>query len=290
MYKKDIISKIVKIFNKKLLFILMISIFTLVIVATGFVSYLTVKQQLLANQIVLQTERDEERRLKNEVLAQLENVIKIRDSYRFNLKEIIELLYNKDTYLGVGGPTIPVKTSDEAILLQMKTVISEMNDDLQLMTGVKNYLEVRSEFINAFPFIWPVKGGIPDISSTYGFRWNPFDANDLHYHSGIDIPGDRGQEIVATADGKVVNIWTNDYRQGMNPVYGNFIIIQHNYDFQTYYGHMDRVNVNWGQEVKKGDVIGYMGNTGKSTGTHLHYEVRHNFVVMNPMDYLSIMY
>lgn len=277
--------------NKKLTVFIAVASFMLAILGTGVITHVTIKNQMQAEVILLETGLNHEKELKEEALAQLETVVKIRNSYRENLKQIVELLYNKDTHLGVGGSNFPVESSDEAILLQMQTIISSMDDDLQLMSQVRQYLQARSEFINSFPFVWPVKGGVPDISSDYGFRYNPFgEIGPLQYHPGIDIPGEKNQEIVSTADGQVVSIWSNDYSSGEHLEYGMFIIIQHRYEFQTYYGHLDSINVRWGQEVKKGDVIGFMGNSGRSTGYHLHYEIRHNGVPMNPMTYLAISY
>lgn len=285
---KSILTVISKRITKKVLVIIGISTAIVVIGAAGILSYISIQRIVEADKILIEAKLAEAIAMKKDALDQLENVIEIRDAYRKNLKEIVELLYNKDSYLGMGGTTVPVESSDEAILLQMKTIISGMNDDLQLMIDVKQYLVAREEFINAFPFIWPVKGGVPNISSDYGFRYDPTGENEgIQYHTGIDIPGEIGQPIQATADGKVVGLYINKYIHGE---YGNLVIIQHNYGFQTYYAHMNNVNVTWGQEVDKGDIIGYIGNTGKSTGPHLHYEIRHNKVPLNPMDYLGIPY
>jgi murein DD-endopeptidase MepM/ murein hydrolase activator NlpD len=273
--------------NKKLIIISAIISFLVVLTASIFISYSIISKNMESQMLMQEIRLQEEMKKKQDALAQLENVISIRDSYRSNLKEIIELLYNRDTYLGIGGSNQEVPTSDEAILLQMQTVISGMNDDVQLMGQVKQYLQARSEFINSFPFIWPVKGGVPDISSNYGFRYDPFRRDEnVRYHTGIDIPGELGDEIQVTAGGRVVAIWTENTSLGLHPDYGNLIIVEHEYGFRTYYGHLDTINVRWGQEVEKGDIVGGMGNSGRSTGIHLHYEVRHNNVPMDPMKYI----
>lgn len=286
MDKKALVAGALSKVNKTFLFITSVIAALITVGAFSIISYTKITRSVEAEVFLLETQLNVETEMKERALAQLGNVINVRDTYRSNLKEIVELLYHKDTYLGIGGATIPVETSDEAVLLQMQTVISGMNDDLQLMANVKEYLEAREEFINAFPFIWPVKGGIPDTSSNYGFRYDPLNEEDgIQYHAGIDIPGDIGQPIQATASGKIIGLYINKYIHGE---YGNLIIIQHDYGFQTYYAHLDNVKVSWGDEVKKGDIIGELGNTGRSTGPHIHYEVRHNKVPLDPMNYLSI--
>jgi len=220
---------------------------------------------------------------------QLKNVIKIRDQYRFNVKEIVKLLYNKDT--AVGGTTeFKIPTSDESVLLQMQTTISSMNDDLLLMSGVKDYLTARQGFINSFPFSWPVSGGIPRITAGYGFIENPFKPGEIRFHAGIDIPGDSSTPILATADGIVGPIYTNNYSTGEHPDYGKFLIVKHDYGFETYYGHADHFIVKWGQHVKRGDILGYIGSSGPSTGPHLHYEIRNNRVSIDPLSLLAMPY
>lgn len=273
---------------KRIIITALIVTLVVVIAVAIIVSYTLVKNNLEAEQLVLQAQLEQEIRLKQEALSNLENVISIRNAYRSNLREIVQLLYNRDTYLSVGGSDIQVEQSDEAILLEMHTVISSMNNDLQLMGQVNEYLQLRSDFINSFPFIWPVKGGVPNISSDYGFRYDPFGEREgIQYHAGIDIPGEMGTSIQSTAAGRVVALYDN---YNIHGDYGVLVIIQHNYGFQTYYAHLDEVEVRWGETVERGQIIGYMGNTGKSTGTHLHYEIRHNSVPMNPMDYLLTNY
>jgi murein DD-endopeptidase MepM/ murein hydrolase activator NlpD len=213
-------------------------------------------------------------------------VLAIRNSYRSNVKEMLEMLYNKDTYLGIGGQSTPVESSDKVSLLKIKTLVSTMSDDLKLLEGVKSYLAARRQFADNFPFIWPIKReGVPRVSSGYGFRDDSevggFRGGGIHFHSGIDIPGSRGEEVIATADGKV------EYKSLRNPIYGKIIIVKHKYDFQTYYAHLDKITVRNGQEVKRGDVLGYMGDTGKSLGVHLHYEIRRDGVSMDPMIFLN---
>ncbi len=117
--------------------------------------------------------------------------------------------------------------------------------------------------------IWPLSGR---ITSYYGYRWGGF-------HSGIDIDGVTGQPFVAAADGKVVS-------SGWNGNYGYSILIDHGNGVATRYAHASKLNVNDGQTVNKGETIALVGSTGKSTGSHLHFEVIINGSTVNPLSYL----
>lgn len=117
------------------------------------------------------------------------------------------------------------------------------------------------------------------LSSSYGMRVHPVTGR-LARHNGVDIPAPRGTPIYATADGIVGRA----QRLGG---YGNYVEIEHGNAIQTRYGHMSSYIVRSGQQVKKGDVIGYVGSTGRSTGNHLHYEVRIEGAPVNPMPFVQ---
>ena len=121
------------------------------------------------------------------------------------------------------------------------------------------------------PSIWPAAGY---VSSPYGLR---FDGTE--FHQGIDIAADMGAPIVATADGVVT-------AAGWNGGYGNMVDVDHGGGIVTRYGHASAVAVTVGQQVRRGEVIAYVGSTGRSTGPHVHYEVRVNGVPVNPAGYL----
>ena len=121
------------------------------------------------------------------------------------------------------------------------------------------------------PSIWPAAGY---VSSPYGLR---FDGTE--FHQGIDIAADMGTPIVATADGVVT-------AAGWNGGYGNMVDVDHGGGIVTRYGHASAVAVTVGQQVRRGEVIAYVGSTGRSTGPHVHYEVRVNGAPVNPAGYL----
>ena len=118
------------------------------------------------------------------------------------------------------------------------------------------------------------------INSRFGYRSDPFSRRGVEFHSGIDFKGNRGDAVKSTADGKVV---LAGWFQG----YGKCVRIRHKNNLETLYGHLSKVNVEVGDMVNTGQVIGQVGSTGNSTGNHLHYEVRKNGKPINPGSYLS---
>lgn len=128
----------------------------------------------------------------------------------------------------------------------------------------------------ATPSIWPVKGR---VSSKFGPRISPFTGKKA-FHAGLDISAPRGKEVRAPAKGKVVKA-AYDWK------IGNFIRINHRHGVETIYGHLSKLLVQYGQEVKRGDVLGLVGSTGRySTGPHLHYQIAVNDKVVDPLQYI----
>ena len=125
------------------------------------------------------------------------------------------------------------------------------------------------------PSLWPVVGR---ITSSFGERMDPFNGEGA-FHAGIDISSSFGESVRATADGVVLTA-------GLASGYGREIVIDHGHGVQTLYGHLSGFAIGAGQEVKRGQVIGYVGTSGRSTGPHLHYEVRIRNTPVNPHKYL----
>jgi len=119
------------------------------------------------------------------------------------------------------------------------------------------------------------------ISSSYGKRKDPFD-NTKEFHRGIDLSAKTGTPIYATADG-VIEYSGYHKRSG----YGHLIMINHNFGFKTSFAHMNKRIVRTGDSIKKGDLIGYSGNSGRSNGPHLHYEVRFVNMILNPKNFMD---
>jgi murein DD-endopeptidase MepM/ murein hydrolase activator NlpD len=173
----------------------------------------------------------------------------------------------------VGGAKADILTSElESNLHSSVDAIRSRMDDLEIHLSLLSETTRRIRFT---PAIWPVIG---NIGSHYGSRLDPF-TRDTETHLGIDIVAPKGTAIKATADG-FVRIAA---REGQ---YGNLVVLNHLDGLSTRYGHLSKFNVKPQQTVKKGQIIGWVGMTGRTTGPHLHYEVRLNDRPVNPRPYL----
>ncbi|MCW5212620.1 peptidoglycan DD-metalloendopeptidase family protein [Desulfobulbus sp. TB] len=143
-----------------------------------------------------------------------------------------------------------------------------------LLTKSDKYIKT----IKKMPLGYPVKG---KVTSGFGPRSDPFN-NRPAFHAGIDLKGKIGQKIKATADGVVK---TSSYKKNG---FGNYVILRHGNGYETVFGHLSKRLVKEGVKVQRGQVLGLLGNTGRSTGPHLHYEVRYNKEPINPKKYLSV--
>jgi murein DD-endopeptidase MepM/ murein hydrolase activator NlpD len=165
-----------------------------------------------------------------------------------------------------------------AVVKKMDTVRTQMYVQSksydELVDLAKNY-EARLEQI---PAIQPVLNkDLSRVASGFGYRIDPI-YHTAAFHAGMDFTAPTGTDVYATGNGKVL-------LSGWNNGYGNCIEIDHGYGYVTLYGHLSKISVHEGQVVKRGDIIGLVGSTGKSTGPHLHYEVRLNGKVMNPANF-----
>lgn len=136
-------------------------------------------------------------------------------------------------------------------------------------------LDDQRSILNSTPSIWPTRGF---VSSTFGYRVSPF-TSVKKMHEGLDVAAPKGTEVVTPADGIVTFT-------GVKGAYGNIVVVDHGYGLVTRYGHLSKVLVEPGQHVKRGSSIAKVGNTGRSTGDHLHYEVRIDGVPVNPTRYI----
>jgi murein DD-endopeptidase MepM/ murein hydrolase activator NlpD len=141
---------------------------------------------------------------------------------------------------------------------------------------VRNGVERRQALAAATPSIWPVVGW---LSSPFGSRRDPFTGG-TDFHPGLDISADHGVPVHAPADGVVASA------EASGP-YGNLVVVDHGYGITTRYGHLSRFGVSPGVQVRRGDVIGYVGSTGRSTSSHLHYEILLNGKLTNPLKLLA---
>src|SRR5450830_1889184 len=197
------------------------------------------------------------------------------------LKKYVDYLGTLDAKvrktLGVGGSSVSLASilkSTATPTLSVSRGLGEAATQLSMSTAVvQKEAQTREKNLS----IWPLYGL---ITSSFGWRSNPFGGSSGEAHDGVDIAAPYGTAIRATADGTVVQV-------GWNGSYGISVTLYHRNGIETLYGHMSRMAVSAGQTVKKGQVIGYEGLTGRTTGPHCHYQVIINGTAVDPMTYLN---
>lgn len=178
---------------------------------------------------------------------------------------------------GVGGPAVGDEPIDSLAALQQQIDDLRREVDLHRVSQeeLQGFLNDQRSLLGARPTGWPVKGW---VTSDFGVRRDPFDGL-RRMHEGIDIAARTGTPVTATAAGIV-------REAGTESGYGKMVVIDHGYGLSTVYAHNSRILVKIGQRVKRGDLIAAAGNTGRSSGPHVHYEVRLNGAPVNPRKYL----
>lgn len=157
----------------------------------------------------------------------------------------------------------------------LETLGQEITSRERSFRELKVLLEEKRSLLASTPTIWPVKGL---MTAGYGYRSSPF-TGQREMHEGLDVAAPHGSPIVATADG-VVSF------SGLLSAFGSVVFINHGHGFTTFYAHNSSNRVKEGQMVKRGEVIAYVGTSGRTTGPHVHYEVQVNGVTVNPMKYI----
>ncbi len=219
-------------------------------------------------------EMEEIRELRDEVYDKVDGLDPPEGSSTSNEESFLP--EERSTSLSRGGPA-SLETADrelenaDSTLEAIQRSISEEKQEIQSLLGD---LEEYNNRMRAIPSIWPTRGR---ITSGFGYRSDPVTGGSS-FHSGIDISNSHSTPVYATADGRVSSL-------GYRGSYGKILIIDHGYGYQTYYAHLSGYAVSSGQQVSRGEIIGYMGNTGRTTGSHLHYEVRINGNPVNPAGY-----
>jgi murein DD-endopeptidase MepM/ murein hydrolase activator NlpD len=175
---------------------------------------------------------------------------------------------------GYNDSELIIKTSEKLDQLSKQLYIQSKSFD-----EVFEMAKKKEQMLAALPAIQPVSNkDLKRMASGYGYRIDP-QYKVRKMHRGMDFTAKTGTPIYATGDGKILKVERK--RSG----YGYCVRINHGYNYVTLYGHMSKINVRLGQKVKRGDVIGYVGNTGKSSGPHCHYEVRKNGKAINPVNF-----
>lgn len=209
---------------------------------------------------------------------QLAYLSKLEDKVRTEMeKNGAELPPKQDasSFAGTGGPNIAGASQTDVILLQEMNIKKEVAAKKADLENLLNVIENENYRRAYTPSVWPTSGGY--ISSYFGGRRNPFDGYSSDWHSGIDIANNYGAPVYASASG-YVNF------SGWYGGYGRYIEINHDFGYKTAYAHMSSLAVSSGSYVEKGDIIGYVGSSGNSTGPHLHFEVIRYGQEVNPLD------
>ena len=181
---------------------------------------------------------------------------------------------------GTAQPNAPISSVLSSSLTSPEDTFGVLRTLLQALEGrltyVRRDVERQEALVGAHPSIWPTYGW---LTGTFGGRPDPF-TGERAFHQGLDISTSKGQAVYATANGTVDSA-------AYSGEYGNLIVVRHDFGLSTRYGHLSKFNVRPGQTVKRGDIIGFVGSTGRSTGAHLHYEVLANGKLINPLPLLT---
>ena len=222
-------------------------------------------------------------------LVELENGMSRLRKFEARLRTAFDLdrdYYSQESLLGIGGGETSLADMVSGLDVRQSDLVAQVDRDLERMKGrveaqeqgfseLVSFLEDRKSLLASTPSIIPVRGW---VTSAFRRRNDPFTGNTV-WHRGLDISTGMGTPVLAPADGVVTYV-------GRKVDFGNIISLDHGYGYLTRYGHNSKILVRAGQQVRRGQVIAFVGNTGKSTGPHLHYEVLRNGVPLNPQDYI----
>ncbi len=189
---------------------------------------------------------------------------------------------------GTGGAQRDVHlrtVRDPAMILDVSQRIEKISNRVQIQSSslesVYEKAVTNQQLLACKPSINPISSADPCwLTSLYGYRNDPF-TNQRTPHQGIDLAGPYGLDVHCTGDGKVIHTGVNRYG------YGNEVLVDHGFGYVTRYAHLQKILVKKGQQLKRGEVLGELGSSGRSTGPHLHYEVHKNGRTVNPMHYFD---
>lgn len=211
--------------------------------------------------------RAENERQRQELEKLNNRVEKVEDTSR-KLAEKSGVVDANTNLGGTGGPALPL---DEMALATLAAKMGRLEEDMKAYEAI---LRQRGYT----PTVWPVDG---QLEAGFGGRRNPFGGGGYEFHTGQDIEAPWGVAVVAGASGRVSFVgWQNGY--------GQLVVVDHGGGLTTRYGHLSHIDVELDQTVSRGQLLGKVGSTGRSTGPHLHYEVRINDQPVNPLQYLLL--
>jgi len=258
----------------------------------GTTSHLQNREIYLSGQLEeIQIQRKQIQEFANEINSLKANLVAI-NSFEKKIRIIanIEKTTNSDSIFGVGGSIpedldarIPLKEKHNSLIREMHEQIEQLSiaavNQHQGLEALLKSLEDQQNLLASTPAIRPVSRDVNSwTTSRFGYRISPFTGR-REFHKGYDIASRQGTPILATADGVVTFA-------GKKGLYGKFIVIDHGHGMITRYGHCQKLLKKRGDKVKRWETIALMGNTGRSTGPHLHYEVHLNGIPVNPVKYI----
>ena len=207
-------------------------------------------------------------------LTQLGDQAQLDPTAREALSRLPAVIRSRAMGGGAVGSVRPMDgSSPDSTFGMLRSLLGAVEGRLE---SLKTTVERQQALARSVPSIWPLAGW---LSSSYGRRPDPFDGS-TDFHQGLDIVADRGTPVRATADGTVGSA-------GYSGNYGNQVLVDHGFGIGTRFGHLSKVVVHPGQSVRRGEIIGYVGATGRATSAHLHYEILLNGQPINPLRLLA---
>ena len=253
------------------------------------VHYVSLLGQTVENRVL----RDENDRLRSQLELVQEKVIHISaalervERHDAQLRTAVTQLHDPERNLAIGplgndgdpaaipGPNPAAKENLNALPGRLGSLETEVARQEGSLRELQEYFDDQKSLLASTPSLWPARGW---VTSDFGVRIDPYTA-EHKMHMGLDIATQRGQPVFAPSDGTVVFA-------GTEGGYGKVLVIDHGYGVKTRYGHLSEIFVRQGDQVKRGSKVAAVGNTGRSTGPHLHYEVRVNGVPENPRKFI----
>lgn len=269
----------------------------LIVFAFGITDYYNLKKKLVNNH----EHKEEIADQFDEIISHRRHIQKFADEVNALKSRLVELnnfekkiriiaaidnTSDQDSFFGVGG-SIPEDLNTQIPLMKRhNSLIREIHEQtpqlelaskkqLKRFESILMYFEQQRDILSSTPTIRPTKGW---VTSQFGYRMSPY-TDMREFHKGLDIANRQGTRIMAPADGTVTSI-------SSNTILGKFMVIDHGHGVVTKYAHIQKALKKDGEEVKRGDTIALIGNTGRSTGPHLHYEVYLNGIPVNPTKYI----
>jgi murein DD-endopeptidase MepM/ murein hydrolase activator NlpD len=237
--------------------------------------------------------KEENAQLRSQILLVQEKVAHISatldrvERFDAKLRTAVTQLQDPERNLAIGpvgdaesdaaipGPAPAAEANLSALPGKLSSLEGEASRQEQSLRELQEYFDDQRSLLASTPSIWPTRGW---VTSDFGTRIDPYTA-ERKMHQGMDIATPHGQTVYTPSDGTVVFL-------GSEGGYGKVLVIDHGYGVKTRYGHLSEINVHLGARVKRGERVASVGNTGRSTGPHLHYEVRVNGIPENPRKFI----